>query len=742
MVFCAAFGCSNRLKKGSGISFFKFPKNPVQRSTWEHYCRRSSFTATNHHTLCSVHFSMDMFQYHSSKFESLGLNFSRRAKLKDDALPDIPLMEKENTAYTDRFSSPKTARGAYAKRQKADVLKSAIQEYDQKFLVQELDDLDQELDEADHDMCVLNFNREESLPSSPSVETCTSNVNVSTKSTSAQVNMRPSQRTRRIQVRPQLRPEQVSKGTQCCLITEDTSWRTSDVIDNIFDQEEVDMDVDDSDQSAMSDDQDYNPDLDSDEDDDDDDGNDDYETDMNYVLSGDSDVASEKQFLVSESALHRVLSVCKTCHGMCKTVINYSKGTMISTTSVCPFGHVYEWKSQSCHNSLPWSNLLVSAAVFFSGSSFSKVCQLFNIMNMQMFCRRTFLNIQSAYLVPSTIHVWSANQREMFEQRAGQSLVLGGDGRCDSPGFSAKYGSYSLMDLNTNEVLDVQLVQSNEVKSSTHMELEGLKRGLEQLNEDDIQVDTLVTDRHVMVKKYMREEQSNTKHYFDVWHMAKGVTKKLEGCAKKRDCEAIRPWIKSAGNHMYWTAMTSGSRPHKMLVSVVQSPYLLRDIGKLSPNHQTYGLEVFHNIVNHFASKSNHYFYPSMLARLYLAALHYNENSKNRRAVTKDGQQKWQISYPKAKKGKEVVVKPCKTRPTYGYVALLLQACIDRRMDLQNYTTAIVDGRESFGQIPPPLTDSYQHVNKSELIERHRSRFIARNGVSPGISDATCSPMA
>jgi hypothetical protein len=38
-------------------------------------------------------------------------------------------------------------------------------------------------------------------------------------------------------------------------------------------------------------------------------------------------------------------------------------------------------------------------------------------------------------------------------------VVLGGDARCDSPGYSAKYGSYTLMDLVTKKILDFQLVQ-------------------------------------------------------------------------------------------------------------------------------------------------------------------------------------------------------------------------------------------------------------------------------------------
>jgi solute carrier family 8 (sodium/calcium exchanger) len=38
-------------------------------------------------------------------------------------------------------------------------------------------------------------------------------------------------------------------------------------------------------------------------------------------------------------------------------------------------------------------------------------------------------------------------------------VVLGGDGRCDSPGFCAKYGAYSFMELEYNVLLHVELVQ-------------------------------------------------------------------------------------------------------------------------------------------------------------------------------------------------------------------------------------------------------------------------------------------
>lgn len=55
------------------------------------------------------------------------------------------------------------------------------------------------------------------------------------------------------------------------------------------------------------------------------------------------------------------------------------------------------------------------------------------------------------------------------------------------------------------------------------MELEGLKRGLQFFAGQNLQVNSLVTDRHRSISKYMREDQSEIDHRYDVWHIAKGV---------------------------------------------------------------------------------------------------------------------------------------------------------------------------------------------------------------------------
>lgn len=280
--------------------------------------------------------------------------------------------------------------------------------------------------------------------------------------------------------------------------------------------------------------------------------------------------------------------------------------------------------------------------------------------------------------------VWQKNQQEMFDslRERGLPVKLGGDARCCSPGHTAKFGSYSLMNLDSSKVLDVQLVQSNEVHSSYHMELEGLKRSLARLEEEDIDISHLVTDRHSQVKCYMKRDQPHIVHLFDVWHVAKGVYRKLHAISKKRLCDVVGEWSHSISNHLYWCAASSngngdlisqkwlsilnhvvevheghgdlyprclhgplddrdwikqGSKAYVELEAVVKGKLLVNDFQKLSHIGQTSSLESFHKVVCAFAPKAVHFFFKQMQARLFLAAMHFNENSSRQQSMTKDG---------------------------------------------------------------------------------------------------------
>lgn len=64
--------------------------------------------------------------------------------------------------------------------------------------------------------------------------------------------------------------------------------------------------------------------------------------------------------------------------------------------------------------------------------------------------------------------------------------------------------------------------QVTETENSYRMEIEGLKRCLQNLKDRNIRITDLTTDRHVQVKSYMAKEETSIRHWFYVWHVAKG----------------------------------------------------------------------------------------------------------------------------------------------------------------------------------------------------------------------------
>ena len=89
------------------------------------------------------------------------------------------------------------------------------------------------------------------------------------------------------------------------------------------------------------------------------------------------------------------------------------------------------------------------------------VLRVLEFLSVPTITQRMFFRHQSHYLMPSASRVWEKEKAALIAaaQNRGLPLNLGGDGRADSPGHSAKFGSYSIIDLDQNKVIDVQLVQ-------------------------------------------------------------------------------------------------------------------------------------------------------------------------------------------------------------------------------------------------------------------------------------------
>ncbi|XP_048114993.1 uncharacterized protein LOC125304619 [Alosa alosa] len=303
-------------------------------------------------------------------------------------------------------------------------------------------------------------------------------------------------------------------------------------------------------------------------------------------------------------------------------------------------------------------------------------------MQLQIFQYDTFRRHARNYMEPAIVHKWKMDQQSHFQHQLhlGGVVAVGGDMRADSPGHSAKFGSYTLMNLESNTIMDIQLVQSNEVGGSYHMEKEGLKRCLDHLESNGLKVDYIVTDRHPQIQKFLRER--SVTQFYDVWHFEKG----------------------SVALH----------KAEKILLN----KRVLKDVEKLSHHHQTSSLESFHSLILRFAPKNVVFPFMGMLCRLYLAAMHHNEHALREQATTSTGQAVFKVVFPKAKRG-EGIVKPVKTNPTFNYVRELMRLLMQ---EVFEDPTSFAEELKTI-PIPPDLSAEFPKTPKAELVARHVSRF-------------------
>lgn len=84
-------------------------------------------------------------------------------------------------------------------------------------------------------------------------------------------------------------------------------------------------------------------------------------------------------------------------------------------------------------------------------------------------------------------------------------LVVCGDGRNNSPGYSSQYSTYSLMDINTNKILPLEVIDSREANDkSVNMEKLGFTRAVDDLVRKSLQpLVEIVTDQHNQIKSLL-----------------------------------------------------------------------------------------------------------------------------------------------------------------------------------------------------------------------------------------------
>ena len=167
-----------------------------------------------------------------------------------------------------------------------------------------------------------------------------------------------------------------------------------------------------------------------------------YETDIEENEKDSSWVLDGTIFLVFWFFLIQLLQRCSICLSPAIIERSFVKGTMIIVDLLCKNQHCTTWRSQPINNGMSSGNINIYAGILFSGNTFQCIKEIMNIANVAFISQSTFYSIQKKLLYPVIHRVYTTDRTLLFGSAKEESEIhLFDDGRCDSPGYNAKYGT-------------------------------------------------------------------------------------------------------------------------------------------------------------------------------------------------------------------------------------------------------------------------------------------------------------
>ncbi|KAG8451728.1 hypothetical protein GDO86_003792 [Hymenochirus boettgeri] len=504
------------------------------------------------------------------------------------------------------------------------------------------------------------------------------------------------------------------------------------------------------------------------------------ETSINFTNTEEKTYVSQRKYIVFEDNITQLLHHVKcqfNDNSPCnKPIVNIEKnveGTMVTFTLRCLDDHVaMKWSTQPVLKKAPVGNLMMAASILFSGSSFTKVKELFDLFGVESFGKSSYYKYQQNYLFPAIHRRWSLEKKEIDEDLKGRAVVLAGDGQFDCTGHSAKYFVYSLQDQYNDKIVDFHIEELCPDKPSVVVKKTAFEKCLENLLKKNVDVRVVATDRPISIRKFLSTTYPEIEHQVDVWHLAKSVSKQLVAASKKRGCSDLKTWITPIINHLLWCAQSceqdqdkildkwksvmfhiankhtfpslkhykkcghgpiensdnivwinSRHRAHETLQKIIFNPRLLKDLKHVTRFCHTGSLEVFHNKVLKYRPKTLSYDIDAMDARTILAILSHNHNIRREQATIKVptrysdslGEKRFRSVFPKQQK--DWIAKP------------VLEAVVDDHLyDLIQDALDLLSGEITFhwasksSHVPENVLTK-ERPPKKDILAKHMSRF-------------------
>lgn len=131
----------------------------------------------------------------------------------------------------------------------------------------------------------------------------------------------------------------------------------------------------------------------------------------------------------------------------------------VLTQSCKECGRSYQWRSQLLVlGKYPAGNILLSFGILMAGATVSRVLLALRHMGLAVISNRTYFLRQKKFLFPVVLHYWEDYRLKLLNQlKSIQGTVFSGDGRFDSMGHSAKFGTYTIFSCDLMKIVHFDL---------------------------------------------------------------------------------------------------------------------------------------------------------------------------------------------------------------------------------------------------------------------------------------------
>ena len=270
-----------------------------------------------------------------------------------------------------------------------------------------------------------------------------------------------------------------------------------------------------------------------------------------------------KSVIVDVEMLLKLFKYCLHCSSPVESIKTNYSGSAIAVECMCLMGHSFVWRSGDMQHRIALLNVRLSAAATLSGLGYSTFETFFKLLEIPPLSKPAFYKLAKTWLYPVIVRDYDLMRTKTIEDlKKCDELNICGDAQYDSPGYSAKFCTYTLMQCGTDRIVDFLPIQKGQYEGE--LERNACEEILKMVTEEDqLNITNFVTDAHIGIGKLMRDNYPSVQHSYDIWHFGKSLRKKFKKASKKNP--KIASWENSLVNHFWWSAQNCNGNPELLM---------------------------------------------------------------------------------------------------------------------------------------------------------------------------------